>query len=78
MKREIDNFSSFYFTFLIKKMALIKEFKLTNKNINISSEVVADYSFDQNFFEIRTYKKGDIERKESTKQNIQLNKQKAK
>ena len=59
-------------------MALIKEFKLVNKNINISSEVVSDYSFDKNFFEIRTYKNNDTERKESTKQNIQLNKEKAK
>ena len=48
-------------------MALIKEFKLVNKNISISSEVVSDYSFDKIFFEIRTYKKNDRERKKSTK-----------
>jgi hypothetical protein len=40
--------------------------------------VVADLSFDCDLFQIRTYKAGDDNRKENTKQNLQLTREGAK
>ena len=46
--------------------------------INVrSGEVVADVVTDKNFFQIRAYARGDNDRKNGSKQNIQLTKEKA-
>ena len=42
-----------------------------------SGEVLADIVTDKDFFQIRTYAMGDYDRKNGTKQNIQLTKEKA-
>jgi len=42
-----------------------------------SGAVLADITFDNNFFQIRTYADGDFEREKGAKQNIQLTKEKA-
>lgn len=42
-----------------------------------SGEVLADVVTDKEFFQIRTYAMGDNDRKNGSKQNIQLTKEKA-
>lgn len=42
-----------------------------------SGEVVADVIIDRDYFQLRTYAKGDLERENGSKQNIQLDKDKA-
>ena len=42
-----------------------------------SGEVLADIVTDKDFFQIRTYAMGDNDRKNGSKQNIQLTKEKA-
>ena len=42
-----------------------------------SGEVLADIITDKDFFQIRTYAMGDNDRKNGSKQNIQLTKEKA-
>ena len=42
-----------------------------------SGEVLADVVTDNDFFQIRTYVMGDYDRKNGSKQNIQLTKEKA-
>lgn len=39
--------------------------------------VLCDLKYDNNFFQIRTYSMGDIDRTNGSKQNIQLTKEKA-
>ncbi|TWJ17618.1 hypothetical protein JN12_03013 [Geobacter argillaceus] len=54
-------------------MAVIKKFFIKQVGtLRIHSDVVADLSYDQNLFQIRTYKAGDDSRSENTKQNLQL------
>jgi len=43
-----------------------------------SGSVLADITFDSNYFQLRTYADGDFEREKGAKQNIQLTKKKAK
>ena len=61
-------------------MAIIGEFINEGPGqVNVrSGEVVADLVTDKDFFQIRTYAKGDKERLKGVKQNIQLTKDKAK
>ena len=42
-----------------------------------SGEVLADVVIDREFFQIRTYAMGDYDRKNGSKQNIQLTREKA-
>lgn len=57
-------------------MAVIKKFFVRQrKDLRIHSDVVADLSFDKDLFQIRTYKSGDDNRSENTKQNLQLTKE---
>jgi hypothetical protein len=55
-------------------MAIIKDLYLCNDKPQVRSAVSADYCFDQSLFQIRTYKDGDKNRSEGSKQNIQINK----
>lgn len=60
-------------------MAVIKKFFIRpRKDLRINSDVVADLSFDKELFQIRTYKAGDDNRSENTKQNLQLTRDGAK
>jgi len=60
-------------------MAVIKKFFIKpHKTLRVHSDVVADLSFDRNLFQIRTYKAGDDNRSENTKQNLQLTREGAK
>lgn len=57
-------------------MAVIKKFFIKpHKDLKMHSDVVADLSFDKDLFQIRTYKAGDDNRSENTKQNLQLTKE---
>jgi hypothetical protein len=47
------------------------------KKLKIKTEIIGDYCYDQKYFQIRTYKSGDIKMEESPKQNIQLDKKMA-
>lgn len=42
-----------------------------------SGEVVADVIIERDYFQLRTYAKGDLERENGSKQNIQLDRDKA-
>lgn len=60
-------------------MALIK--KLVKEDvidIKARSQVVADYGYSDLYFQLRTYRDGDVERKDGVKQHIQLDKRFAK
>ena len=59
-------------------MALIKKLFYVDKNPKIVTEVIGDYCFNNDFFQIRTYKKGDFEKKEASKQNLQIDRKMAK
>ena len=60
-------------------MAVIGEIIKEHQNhINIrGGEVLADVVTDKDYFQIRTYAMGDYDRKNGSKQNIQLTKDKA-
>jgi len=60
-------------------MAVIGEIIKEDQNhINIrGGEVLADVVSDKDYFQIRTYASGDYDRKNGSKQNIQLTKEKA-
>lgn len=60
-------------------MAVVGEIiKEHQNNINIrGGEVLADVVMSKDFFQLRTYAMGDYDRKNGSKQNIQLTKEKA-
>ncbi|NJB82678.1 hypothetical protein [Wenyingzhuangia aestuarii] len=60
-------------------MAIIgKIIKESQSNINTrGGEVISDVIFNNEYFQIRTYAMGDYDRKNGSKQNIQLTKEKA-
>lgn len=58
-------------------MAKINDIVHTNDVPNPRTNVSADYSFNENIFQLRTYKEGDTNRHDTSKQNIQLDKEKA-
>lgn len=60
-------------------MAVIGEIIKEHQNhINIrGGEVLADVVISKDFFQLRTYAMGDYDRKNGSKQNIQLTKEKA-
>ena len=60
-------------------MAVVgKIIKEHQNKINIrEGEVLADVVFNKEFFQLRTYAMGDFDRKNGSKQNIQLTKSKA-
>ncbi len=60
-------------------MAIIGEIiKEGPGTVNVrSGEVLADIVTDRDFFQIRTYAMGNYDRKNGSKQNIQLTKEKA-
>ena len=60
-------------------MAVIGKF-IVERNVNPNSNngvVVADVAFSNECFRLRSYKFGDDDRTEGSKQNIQLNREKA-
>ena len=60
-------------------MALIGEIirdKIDRINIR-GGQVVADVIIEKDYIQFRTYKMGDTDRQEGSKQNIQLNREKA-
>lgn len=59
-------------------MAIIKRLVLCDDKPQDRTSVVADYCYDNHLFQIRTYKAGDPDRNEGSKQNIQLDKAMAK
>ena len=58
-------------------MAIISDLVKVNEQPNARTNVSGDYCFDENYFQIRTYKAGDTNRIEGQKQNIQLDKEMA-
>lgn len=58
-------------------MAFINELVKVNDIPQVRTGVSADYCFNEHAFQIRTYKAGDSQRTEGSKQNLQLNKQMA-
>ncbi|NIJ45607.1 hypothetical protein FHR24_002075 [Wenyingzhuangia heitensis] len=60
-------------------MAIVGEIiKESHSNINTrGGEVISDVIFNNEYFQIRTYAMGDYDRKNGSKQNIQLTKEKA-
>ena len=58
-------------------MAILNKLVYVNEQPNARTSVSGDYCFDNNYFQIRTYKAGDINQTEGQKQNIQLNKEMA-
>lgn len=58
-------------------MAQINDIVHTNDEPNPRTKVSADYSFNENTFQLRTYKEGDVGRNDTSKQNIQLDREKA-
>ena len=58
-------------------MAILSELVKVNEQPNARTTVSGDYCFDRNYFQIRTYKAGDLNRTKGQKQNIQLNKEMA-
>ncbi|EHJ9962204.1 hypothetical protein KB977_004626 [Vibrio parahaemolyticus] len=58
-------------------MAFINELVKVNDIPKVRSGVSADYCFNESAFQIRTYKDGDSQRTEGSKQNLQLNKKMA-
>lgn len=59
-------------------MAIIKSLVLCDDKPQDRTSVVADYCYDKNFFQIRTYKAGDQNRSQGSKQNVQIDKEMAK
>lgn len=59
-------------------MAIIKELVSCEDTPQNRTSVSADYCYDRNLFQIRTYKAGDQTRSEGSKQNIQIDKNMAK
>ncbi len=59
-------------------MAQITELIHTNDDIQTRTNTVADYCFNNEYFQIRTYSQNDIKRENGAKQNIQINKDIAK
>lgn len=54
-------------------MAVVKKLYFEKgKSIPKQSEIVAEYNMDNEYFSIWSYKKGDFQRAESSKQNIQF------
>lgn len=58
-------------------MAFVNELIKVNDTPKVRSGVSADYCFNESAFQIRTYKAGDLQRTDGSKQNLQLNKQMA-
>lgn len=58
-------------------MAQINSIVHSNDEPNPRTAVSADYSFNENYFQIRTYKEGDVNRNDTSKQNIQFDREKA-
>ena len=58
-------------------MAIINDLHFCNDKPQRRTKVSADYCYDQTLFQIRTYKDGDSNRKEGSKQNIQIDKKMA-
>ena len=58
-------------------MAILSELVNVNEQPNARTSVSGDYCFNNNYFQIRTYKAGDTNRTEGQKQNIQLDKEMA-
>ena len=56
-------------------MAKIVSLMRTSKNIQSSSEIVADYGMDDTYFSIWSYKKGDMLRSGTCPQNMQFDKE---
>jgi len=56
-------------------MAVLSELIKVNEEPIIRTSVLGDYCFNEKYFQIRTYKAGDINRKEGSKQNIQFDKE---
>ena len=59
-------------------MAIINNLKYVNEVPNVRTLVEADYCYNKNYFQIRTYKTGDVKMEFGAKQNIQIDKQMAK
>ncbi len=58
-------------------MAILSELINVNEKPKARTIVLGDYCFDDNYFQIRTYKEGDATRAEGQKQNIQIDKEMA-
>jgi len=58
-------------------MAIIKDIIRTNKQSHAQKVVSADYYYDNMYFQISTYKAGDVHRTEGKKQIIQFDKETA-
>ena len=59
-------------------MAIIRELIFCEDTLQNRTFVSADYCYDRNLFQIRTYKSGDQTRSEGSKQNIQIDRKMAK
>jgi len=59
-------------------LAIIKELHVCDDKPQNRTTVSADYCWDGDLFQIRTYKSGDHERIEGSKKNIQFDKNMAK
>jgi len=57
-----------------RNMAILSELVKVNEQPHARKNVIGDYCFNENYFQIRTYKAGDISRTEGQKQNIQIDK----
>ena len=58
-------------------MARVISLDRTHKDIRPNSDIVADYNMDGRFFSIWSFKQGDLDRTEGSKQNLQFDKQMA-
>lgn len=56
------------------KMAIIKNLIPCDNKPKGKTSVVADYCYDNNYFQIRTYREGDQNKSENSKQNIEIDK----
>lgn len=57
-------------------MAVVKKLHFeSGKDIPVRSEIVAEFNMNSEYFSIWSYKAGDLDRTESSKQNIQFDKQ---
>ena len=59
-------------------MAIIKKLISCDDTPQKRTAVLADYCYDRDLFQIRTYKEGDQTRSEGSKQSIQIDKDIAK
>lgn len=55
-------------------MAIIKKIRKVSKKISPTSYTVMDYNYNDLYYSIWTYKSGDLDGREGTKQTLQFDK----